>query len=82
MTINNRVTLLLGLSAENLRRLPLDQPIVVDMLALEQTTGKRVQDLLLIAGETEDSITAQIRGAIPEMWAEAVRSGRVFGVNG
>jgi len=49
----------LGLSEENWRRLRMDRPILIDLTELG-FTGPTTQ-LLIIAGETEDSIIADLR---------------------
>ena len=80
LTVNNRSTLFLGLSHENISRLLNDQPIAVDLQALQQQAGVRFQDLLLVVGTTEEEITEQIKEAIPEAWADAQAAGRIRGV--
>lgn len=67
-TVNNRRTLFLGLSRENTTRLHDDQPIAVDVQALLALLPvDDVQDVVIFAGETEESMADQLRqyGVIP-----------------
>jgi hypothetical protein len=66
--INNRRTLILGLSRENTTRLHKDQPIAVDVQALLTPTDiLDIQDIIVFAGETEESMATQLRkyGVVP-----------------
>lgn len=63
---DSETVLLLGLSRENLMRLPEDQPMVVDLaeLGLElRLEGKPTQGskIIILGGETEDSIKAHLQ---------------------
>jgi hypothetical protein len=53
--------LIIGLSAENIRRLTDDQPIVFDAADL----GLPPMVILVCAGETEDAIAAALREHFP-----------------
>lgn len=69
-TINNRRTLILGLSRENTNRMHKDMPIVVDLQAFLQTADiakDPIQDIVIFAGETEDAMKEQMiqTGLIP-----------------
>jgi hypothetical protein len=66
--INNRRTLILGLSRENTTRLHKNQPIAVDVQALLTPTDiLDIQDIIVFAGETEESMATQLRkyGVVP-----------------
>jgi hypothetical protein len=64
--VNNRTTLILGLSRDNTSRLHQGQPIPVNVQALTQTgrTGP-VQDVIICAGETEDALTDELAQYLP-----------------
>jgi len=55
LTHDNRNILLLGLSAENRRRLVLGSPIELNLGELDGTTK-----LVIFAGETEDTMQAEL----------------------
>jgi len=67
--INNRHTLMLGLSRENTKRLHDDKPIVVDLQALLQqaTEDGPIQDIVLYAGETDREIHEAVASFIPDV---------------
>lgn len=76
--VNNRATLILGLSRNNTEHLHKDHPIAVDLQALLATNTTKVpQDIWIIAGETEEEMYAQLRRAMPNAFADAEAGGRV-----
>lgn len=65
-TVNNRRTLFLGLDRTNTDRLHEGKPIPVDAQALAATTpGGPVQDIVLLAGETQAEIHAELSKHLP-----------------
>ena len=81
MTINDRPTVLLGLTAENMSRLMIDKPIIIKMQDMQRyAEADEIQDILIIGGETEEAIAEQIRSVMPEAFAAAQADGRVHGL--
>lgn len=78
--IDGKPVLLLGLSRANCERLLQDQPIRItrDQLVV---MGLPAIDVLLIAGETEASISQQLGGLPlqPEVEGQTFRQVRIFG---
>lgn len=67
-TINNRRTLILGLSRENTTRLHDNKPIAVDVQALTAALSEGpVQDIFICAGETERDLHMEWSGLIPNL---------------
>ena len=72
--LNNRRTLMLGLSRANTERLHDDQPIAVDLQALLLMAGHGtafpdVQDVVIFAGETEGEMKQTLEkhfGRLPD----------------
>lgn len=67
--INNRRTLILGLSRMNSAKLHNGQPIAIDVQALTQATeGSRPpQDIIICAGDTEEAIYIELREHMPQL---------------
>lgn len=70
--INNRRTLILGLSRMNSVNLHNGRPIIIDVQALiesiQATEGSRPpQDIVLCAGDTEEDIYAELRDHMPQL---------------
>lgn len=67
--LNNRRTLILGLSEKNTEKLHDGLPIVIDVQALTQNTpeSRPPQDIIICAGETELSIYAELKEYMPQL---------------
>jgi hypothetical protein len=77
MRQDGKATIVLGLSRLNCERLLSGQPILIDMEALGAGQGH----IMLLAGETEDDITEDLRaiGLIPnEVLREAQANGGTY----
>ena len=66
MTRAGTPTLLLGLSRENVLRLLDDQPIHITAEQLAEMELPTGMEVVLMAGETEASIAAQLGAAMPQ----------------
>ena len=72
---DDRLGLFLGLTQENLRRLPTDQPIVIKVRELVPPgMASLIDEVVIFAGKDEKSMIAQLQEAgleIPEVIARA-----------
>jgi hypothetical protein len=70
MVLTGRRVLLIGLSRANIDRLHLGMPIYVDLEVLTTAAGGApLQDLIVIAGATEEAIVADLQRTFPELTA-------------
>ncbi len=63
---NGKQLILLGLSEENIKRLKQDEPIIIKGKDL----GFNGYDIWIIAGDTEESITEDLKGIFGDFYVE------------
>jgi len=70
LSTDDREILLIGLSAENRKRLGEDQPIRITVEQMNEL-GLPLIEIVIMGGETEESMVAELRGLRPRWeWAD------------
>lgn len=64
-TVNNRITLFLGIDRENTERMLAGSPITCDAQALATNSPGPIQDIVIYAGETLEAAHTQLAQYLP-----------------